>query len=320
MTEAARLAPNSVALGVCLITATALTISVQDVAFKLFSSEMTLWQIFALRGCLAVPVLVFLAGRKHRHPSALRAAFGKWPMLRAFFITGTFLAFYAALPFLDLSVVGAANYTAPIFVTLLSAYAIKEHVGPLGWLGVIVGFAGVLVLLQPGTDAFSFWSLLPVIGALLYAFAHLITRAKCQDTPLVALSLAQNSMMLVAGFTISLALLIAPQDGELAASTPYIFSAWSAVDVSDGLVLIFLAGFSIALGMMLAAAYKAAPPAIIATFEYSYLVFVSAWDVLFFGVTPGNTTVTGMVLIVIAGILVLLRPTRTRKLSGRGSG
>ena len=310
MPEIRTAAPQHVLLGVSLIIATAFLISVQDVVFKLFSSEMTLWQIFALRGCLAVPALVIIAWFKHQDSTTLRVAFGRWPLLRAVFITGTFLAFYGALPFLDLSTVGAANYTAPIFVTLLSAYAIREHVSGPGWLGVLVGFAGVLVLLQPGTDAFSFWSLLPILGAFLYAAAHVITRAKCQDVPLAALSLAQNTMMLLAGCAISLVLALAPMGKELSSSTPYIFGNWTPLEFSDGLVIVLLAGFSITLGIMLAGAYKAAPPAIIATFEYSYLLFVAAWDVLFFGIALRSTTVAGMVMIVIAGTLVLRQPAR----------
>ena len=85
-------------------------------------------------------------------------------MLRAVFITTTFLAFYGAIPFLSLSTLGAANYSAPIFVTLLAALAIGEPVGRRGWFGVLLGFVGVLVLLRPGSDAFSIWALMPVIG------------------------------------------------------------------------------------------------------------------------------------------------------------
>ena len=50
--------PQNIALGITLIITAALAISVQDVIFKIFSSEMTLWQIFALRGCIAVPLLI----------------------------------------------------------------------------------------------------------------------------------------------------------------------------------------------------------------------------------------------------------------------
>ena len=242
---------------------------------------------------------------KQGDASVIHQAFSTWPLLRAVFITGTFLAFYAAIPFLSLSTVGAANYTAPIFITLLSFYVIIERVNGLGWFGVVLGFVGVAILLQPGTDAFSLWAVLPVWGALLYAFANLITRAKCQDIPIASLSLAQNTMMLLAGLIISLMLVSLPANHDLAVSTPFIFGRWATGEPTDWLVLFLLAGFAIVLGMMLAGAYKAAPPAIIATFEYSYLVFVASWDILFFGLTLGPATVTGMVLIVVSGVLVL---------------
>ncbi|MEM9500072.1 MAG: DMT family transporter [Pseudomonadota bacterium] len=305
MTTASISAPQNILLGVSLIIATAFTISVQDVVFKLFSSQMTLWQIFALRGCLAVPALAGILWYSQRGNGALRAAFGLWSLLRAVFITGTFLAFYAAIPFLNLSTVGAANYTAPIFITLLSAYVIKEPVGALGWIGVIVGFVGVLFLLQPGTEAFSFWALLPFLGACSYAAAHLITRAKCQSVAVAALSLAQNSVMLAAGLIISVVLFFAKPTSDIATAFPYIFGTWSRIEASDWLVLLLLGAFAIVLGMMLAGAYKAAPPAIVGTFEYSYLVFVTGWDILFFGIALNSATVAGMALISVAGAMVL---------------
>lgn len=240
MTTASIRPPHSIPLGVSIIIATAFTISVQDVVFKLFSSQMTLWQIFALSGCLAAPVFAGILWCSHLGIGALRAAFGLWSLLLAVFITGTFPAFYAAIPFLSLSTVGAANYTAPIFITLLSAYVIKEPVSLMGWVGAIVGFAGVLFLLQPGTEAFSLWALLPLLGACSYAAAHLTTRAKCQKIPIAALSLSQNSAMLVAGLVISVVLVIAQSTSDIAAAFPYIFATWSSIHPSDWLVLLAL--------------------------------------------------------------------------------
>ncbi|MEM1075464.1 MAG: DMT family transporter [Pseudomonadota bacterium] len=305
MTATSVSAPQSILLGVSLIIATAFTISVQDVVFKLFSNQMTLWQIFALRGCLAVPVLAAILGYSHRGIGAVLSAYGLWSLLRAVLITGTFLAFYSAIPFLNLSTVGAANYTAPIFIALLSAIVLKEPVRATGWMGVIIGFAGVLCLVQPGTEAFSFWALLPLLGACSYAAAHLITRAKCQDVPVAALSLAQNTIMLAAGLVISVVLFLAQPNRDIVAAFPYIFGTWSNVETSDWLVLSLLAAFAIVLGMMLAGAYKAAPPAIVGTFEYSYLVFVAGWDILFFGIALNSATLAGMAMIVVAGAMVL---------------
>jgi len=221
------------------------------------------------------------------------------------FIAVSLLAFYAALPFLSLSTVGAANYIAPIFITLLSAYAIREPVGPLGWLGVCLGFAGVVVLLQPGTDAFSPWALLPVVGAASYALAHITTRARCQNVPVAALSLSQNIVMLLAGAVVSVLMLWLQPQGTFAGAYPYIFGTWSNVGLNDCLVLTLLAGFAIINGMLLGGAYQTAPPAVVSTFEYSYLVFVGVWDILFFGIAPSVASISGMVLIVVAGLLVL---------------
>lgn len=297
--------PKNVKLGVLLIIATALTISVQDVVFKVFSSSLTLWQIFALRGLFSLPALVAIAGTRGQATEVLRTAWLVWPVLRGVCLTITFLAFYAAIPFLSLSTVGAANYMAPIFVALLSAFVIGERVGLLGWIGVFLGFAGVIVLLQPGTDGFSAFALLPVVGAGFYAMGHIITRTKCQDIPVAALALSLNALMVLAGVAISVVLIVVPPTGGLAESFPYIFGPWSHVTLFDWFVLAILAAFSIAIGMMLAGAYKMAPPATVATFEYSYLVFVALWDVLVFNMTPSFSTLSGMAIIVLAGVFVL---------------
>lgn len=310
MSHSAESRPHNIAGGVLLIVAAAFTISIQDVVFKLHSSDLTLWQIFALRGILAVPMLFALLWVRDTHRGVLRAALGKWPLLRSVFITTTFLAFYAAIPFLSLSTVGAANYIAPVFVMLLSAYAIGEAVGPFGLLGVLLGFAGVIVLLQPGTDAFSAWAILPIVGAGFYALAHITTRAKCQNTPLPALALSQTIVMLAAGVIVSLLLLWLKPQGGLARDFPYILGQWSEVEWTDWLVLLLLAGLAIVIGMMLAGAYQAAPPALVSTFEYSYLAFVALWDILVFGLSPGWASVTGMILIVLAGLLALKRRAR----------
>ncbi|WP_181179734.1 DMT family transporter [Mesorhizobium sp. B2-7-1] len=307
MTAVVELRPQNVARGISLIIVAALAISIQDVVFKLFSGELTLWQIFCLRGVLVIPMLFAALWVRSAQRGILEAALGKWPLLRSMFITASLLAFYAALPFSSLSTVGAANYIAPIFITLLSAYAIREPVGPLGWLGVCLGFAGVVVLLQPGTDAFSPWALLPIVGAASYALAHITTRARCQNVPVAALSLSQNIVMLLAGTVASVLMLWLQPQGTFADAYPYIFGAWSKVGLNDWLVLALLAGFAIINGMLLGGAYQTAPPAVVSTFEYSYLVFVAVWDILFFGIAPSVASVSGMVLIVVAGLLVLRR-------------
>lgn len=286
-------------MGAMLVT------SIQDVVFKLFSNELTLWQIFALRGLLAVPLLMGLSWVQGIRGGVLTDALKMWPLIRAFFLTLLFVAFYAAVPFVSLSTLGAGTYIAPIFVTLLSAYAISEAVGRRGWTAVFIGFAGVILLLQPGTDAFSLWAALPVVGALFYALAHIITRTKCQSVPVATLALALKLVMMSTGLVVSGVLLVWRPGSGLDQSYPYIFGNWSAVGPSEWLILGILAVLAVVIGMGIAGAYQTAPPSIIATFEYSYLVFAAIWDYFFFAMAPNSVTVLGIFLIIGAGLLVL---------------
>ncbi len=290
--------------GVILILGAALVISTQDVVIKLFSADMTLGQIFALRGMMVVPALVLYAMLRGIAVQTLRQAFGLWPMLRAACITTTFMAFYAALPFISLSTAGAANYSAPIFITLISAYVLGRPVSAYGWGAVLLGFAGVFVLLRPGSDAFSAWTLLPVMGACFYALAHIVTNAKCGTTPLLALALSQSFVMMLAGLGLSFALVLT-HPTEMARATPYIFGAWSDMTPTLWLVLAGLSGISILIAVLLAGAYQAGPPVMIGTLEYSYLIFVVLWDIAVFNLIPDTFTLCGMAMIVAAGVLVM---------------
>lgn len=299
--------PQFVLRGIVLIVAAMFVTSVQDVVFKLYGSTLTLGQIFTLRAVLALPLFATLAWAQGLRGAVLAAALKPWPLLRSLAMTLMFLAFYAAIPFVSLSVLGAATYTAPLFVTLLSATAIGEPVGRRGWIAVSVGFVGVVVLLQPGTEAFSPWALLPLAGAVFYALAHVMTRARCQAVPPAAMALSLNLIMLAGGLAVSAAALLWGPDDELVRANPYLLGGWSRLGTSEWLFLGTLAVLTVAIGLGIAGAYQAAPPPTVATFEYSYLVFAAVWDLVFFSVAPGATTVLGMLLIIAAGWWLMRR-------------
>ncbi len=303
--DASQKLPQQVARGIVLIVGAMFVTSVQDVVFKVFSSSLPLGQIFALRALLAIPLLMALAWGQGLRLTVWRHALSTWTLTRSVFVTLLFLAFYGAIPFVSLSVLGAGTYTAPIFVALLSALFISEPIRRSGWLAIFVGFAGVLVLLQPGTDAFSLWTTLPVLGAVFYAMAHVITRLKCQDVPLVAMALSLKLVMMGAGLVISGAVLLWRPDAEIVAANPYLLAAWQPVGVWEWSILGGLAVLTVVIGLGIAGAYKAAAPSTVATFEYSYLIFAALWDVVFFQTHPSGASILGMLLIVGAGVMVL---------------
>ncbi len=292
--------------GVCLILAATLIISIQDVVIKFYSSEVTLWQLFSLRGALAVPMLVVaLFVRGHSIADVISAALSPWTLLRSILVTSTLLSFYIVLPFISLSTAGAAVYVAPIIVAVISAFFLKRKIKLFGWAAVMLGFTGGLLLLQPGSDAFTIWTLVPLAGAVIYAVAHITTHTKCQAVSLGAMALSLNLVMMLAGLLVSLLLFLLKPQAVNVESTAYILGNWSVMHSLDWLILAVLAGFAIVISMLMAGAYQSGPPAIVATFEYSYLVFVLLWDMIFFSTVPTWSSGVGMLAIILAGLLIL---------------
>ena len=297
--------PDNTVLAVTLIVVAVFMMSVQDMIFKQYSTAMSMWQIFALRGLFALPLVFVVAFATGRQRDLLSGAFQKWSIIRSALIVTMLISMYAALPVLSLSVVAAGMYTAPIFVTIMSALAINEPVGKRGWIAIAIGFAGVLIILQPGTDAFSHWVLLPVLGGFLYALANVVTRARCQSISATALALSLQTGFFFAGALLSVGLMLWPATVEQASGAPFVLGGWSSVGTSEWLLVAGLSVLAVLIAMTLAAAYQLGKPATVATFDYSYLVFVAVWDYLFFSTSPTVTTTIGILFIVSAGLLVL---------------
>lgn len=299
--------PHFVARGVVLIIIGTFLISMQDAVVKVFAEHLSLWQMFVIRGVLTIPLFVLLGWGFEAHKTLFRDAMRPWVLVRGFFIAITLLLFYAALPFSQISTLAAVIYLSPILIVIFSSFLINEPVKLSGWIGVCLGFAGVLVLLQPGTDAFSSWTLLPLVGAVLYAFAHIITRAHCQDIPAPALGLSLNLAMLFLGVIGSIIIGLELFGEGLVNSHAYIFGGWQSLDLSVWFILVHLAAIAALSAIVIAGAYQSAPPSIVATFEYSFLIFAACWDVLYFKTPLTLATIIGMVMIVGAGMLVLKR-------------
>lgn len=94
--------------------------------------------------------------------------------------------YFAALPHIELAIAAAAYYTLPIFITLFAAIFLGDKITSKDWLAILIGFSGTLLILQPQADDFNPYALLPLVSALCYAVAMILTRSKClQERPTV---------------------------------------------------------------------------------------------------------------------------------------
>lgn len=304
--------PDRIAQGIGIILASVVTMAFADAVVKLVSADLTLWQVFAARSLFAVPCLIALMYVKG---SGLRLLSAKWVFVRSALLVLTWLVFYASLPVLELSVAAVAVYTNPIITALLSAVLLGERVSGRQWLGVLIGFLGVAVILKPGSDAFSWVVLLPLLGAVFYSLAMILTRSKCQNEGAVTLALGLHGAFIVTGLTATGVLALVGLGAEAKDTYPFLLGDWSVMGRQEWALMALLGVLSAAFFLGVARAYQIAPPQVIAVFDYGYLVSAAVWGFLFFSEEPDRLTLLGMILITLAGLLVA--PRSAKPTSGR---
>ena len=215
--------------------------------------------------------------------------------LRSLILLGCSLLFATALSRIPLADATAVGFASPLLTIALAALVLKERVGPRRWLGVAIGFAGVLVALRPPflTGFVPDWGyLLPLGTAFGFAWYQILTRR------LAALDDARVTI-----FHTGLA-------GSLVASLlmPAIFvpptAAQWALLAAIGAVGAIGHGF-------LVLAYARAPASLLAPLSYSQLVWATLAGVLVFGERPDGWTLLGALVIAGGGILAAL-PQRGR--------
>lgn len=286
------------AIGVLLFTVFALSLG--DALIKRISTGFGLWQLFALRSALLLPVLavvgVFIAGNRlwPRKPG--------WVFLRSGLLVANWIAYYTSLPFLNLAVAAAVLYTLPMFITLFSAIWLDERLTRAGLLSVALGFLGVLVILRPDTSGVNAAVLLPLLGAMLYALAMVVTRAKCRDEHPLSLALALNLGFMTAGLTgLAIVTVLAP------VQTGFLNAGWVAMTQPEWSAMALLA-CSILIGSIgTAIAYQNGPASVLGVFDFAYVGFAVIWGVLIFGELPDAGQILGIALIIMAGLIAARR-------------
>jgi len=210
----------------------------------------------------------------------------------------------AALPLAD---VAAIRNSAPLIITLLSVVVLGETVGPRRWLALIVGFAGVLFIVKPGSTAFNFGSIFILLASLFYALNVMITRyLRTTDS---SATMAYYSTLV---YLIAVVLLgpLAIKVGEVPDAHPsiaFLLRTWAMPTLFDWVIMSGL-GLIWASGMyLIARAYSLAQVSVAAPFEYVALLFNVMWGLAIWHEIPALTTCVGAFLTILSGLYILYR-------------
>lgn len=207
------------------------------------------------------------------------------------------ITFVTALATGDLSIASAILQAQPLLMTLGAALFLGEQVGWRRWLSIAVGFAGVLLIVKPGTAAFEFSSVLAIIAVITLAVRDLVTRRLPPEVGSGLLSAGAFGSMGIAGLVL---LLIGGQQAV-------------APTAGQGALMAATLCFGLLGYITMVIATRIAEISVIAPFRYSRLLFAMLLAVTVFGERPDALTLLGAALIAGAGIYAMWREARLRR-------
>lgn len=263
--------------------------TINDTFVKWTLESLTLGQIILLRGAMAFTMLILLAGKSVsweqlsyiRHPAVLLRMIGE---------IGATLGFLLALSYLPIAFVTSILQALPLLVTLGAAFFFSEPVGWRRWTAIFTGFIGILLIVRPGIDGFSTWSLITVVAVIFCALRDLATRAIPKQLNTSTLSIVTSLVVACVG-----GLIIEP------------FGGWQPVNWQS-FTLVFTSALALIIGYYsLITAMRNADISFIAPFRYTGLLWALMLGFAVFGDIPDRYTLIGATIIIGSGLYALYR-------------
>ena len=279
-------------LGIWLMVATTVVFALQDAMSRYLAGNYNVLMVVMIRYWFFAAFVIVLASR--RAGGIRQAATTTQPVLqilRALLLVGEICVTVLAFVLLGLVETHAVFISYPLLVAALSGPVLREHVGWRRWGAIMIGFAGVLIILQPGFGVFSLAALVPLLGAFMFALYGLLTRyvARRDST---ATSFFWTGVVGAAGIT-----------------TAGIWF-WEPMRPVDWGWMGLLSVSAVLGHWLLIRCYEVAEASAVQPFAYLQLVWASALGITVFGETLRANVALGAAVVVCAGLFTLWRARR----------
>lgn len=265
-----------------------------DICMKYMAGGHSLPAILFVRNLMILGVIIVILRRTGEWANAL-STMSPLQLLRGICMGTAPLLFYYALMFIPVAETTAIFLMIPVMVALLAVPVLKERADPRRLVAAALGFTGTLIIVRPGTEAFTPVALLALGAAILAASYQLLTR-------------------LLAGRQSALASLFYPWVIGTLLCAPFAFLRWTPpVTPFEWFMVALIATLSLVGNFCLVRAYEHGHAGLIAPFSYLQLVWaiVLAW--LFLGDFPDGWSFFGMATIVLAGLILVRRSSLARR-------
>jgi len=253
------------------------------------AAELSAWRnLFGL-----IPSIIALAAARSWHATGRTLRIRQWKLglMRGFIVTFAQLFFYMSLGRMEFATASTITYANALFMTALAVPLLREHVGWVRWSAVMVGFVGVIFVMQPGSDTFSLDALLPLGAASCYALVGVTARLIDDDVPSPLVSLYSS---------------VAAAFGALVLA--FLLGGFTPVQSSADLAwIIAMGGFGGTAVLFLVVSYRMTEQSNLAPFSYFGIPLAFGLGWLFFGEAPWDALFPGAFLIALGGLLIIWR-------------
>lgn len=274
-------------LGIYLKLGSLVLFCTMDAMVKALGSTYDAFQLMLFRSAIAmapVAVIIWRAG-------GMRAVRPNRPWLQAVRIIvafGSTLGFFYVFPRMPLVDAYAISYAAPLFMVALSVPMLGEPVGWRRWTAVFVGFAGVLIMLDPWGMEIHAMSVIVLGATFCYSLSTVMVRL-----------LSRHDSDVVALFWLSLA--------TSAASLVGAVPVWVWPTANDWIWLLVMGLLGGIAQILNTRAWRLAPTAVLAPFDYTSIVLAMLFGYLWFKEDPSWTVWFGLPLVIGSGLYILYR-------------
>jgi len=271
----------------------ALGFTLMAALIKLAGSRLPVTQILFVRQIGMVLMLLPVIVR--HYPDVVKTTRIDLQLTRIVFALIAMLCGFTAIINMPLADATALGFAKSFFVTIFAVIVLKESVGVYRWSAVAVGFIGVLIMLRPGTESFSLYGLMAVIGAASAGFVMVIIR-------LLSRTDAPNTILMFQAVGVAIIMVI-----------PALIY-WVPPTPKEWVILAAIGFVSYFAQIANIYAFKFGEASMLASLDYVRLIYAAAFGWLIFSQLPNVNTWIGAGIIVLASIYTVHREARKKKL------
>ena len=280
-------------IGIGLVTLATMCFAALDAAAKWLVASLPVAEVVWLRFVTHVGLMVLMLGPT-LGPGLVRMANRRLHLLRGSMLAAMTGLNFVALQYLQLAETGAIQFSVPILIALLSAWWLHERLDARRWVAIVAGFAGVLLVIRPGSHAFHPAILLSVGNAFLYAAFNLLTRR-------MAATESPDAMQFVSALCAAVWL------------APLALAQWRMPEGALTWGLIVATGFFGGVGhLCVARAHRHASAAVLGPFLYQQILYMTLAGWLVFHQVPDAFVIAGAAVVVCSGLYLLWLEMRRR--------